>query len=159
MTVNATYGFGQVAHAVCADSGSGIATCNVPDPLDTSSVGTKTIQVHAEDRAGHSFDATLTYEVRSYTFTGFFPPIDNLPTSTSRMQAAASRVKFSLSGYRGLNLFAAGYPASLPITCPNGGGMTSKISPPGGSTLQLQPAGRPVQVWLADGSALGTCRS
>ena len=30
VTVNATYGFGQVAHAVCADSGSGIASCTVP---------------------------------------------------------------------------------------------------------------------------------
>ena len=56
VTVNATYGFGQVAHAVCADSGSGIASCTVPDPLDTSSVGTKTIHVHAEDRAGHVFE-------------------------------------------------------------------------------------------------------
>ena len=78
--------------------------------------------MHAEDRAGHSFDATLTYEVRSYTFTGFFPPIDN-PANLNLANAGNSiPIKFSLSGYRGLNLFAAGYPASLPITCPNGGG-------------------------------------
>ena len=53
VTVNATYGFGAVAHAICADSGSGIASCTVPDPLDTSSAGLQTITVRAVDRAGH----------------------------------------------------------------------------------------------------------
>ena len=53
MTVNATYPYGAVAHAICADSGSGIASCSVPDPLDTSSAGIQTITVSAVDRAGH----------------------------------------------------------------------------------------------------------
>ena len=68
VTVNATYGFGSVAHANCADAGSGIASCNVPDPLDTSSVGLKTIHAHAVDRAGHTFDATLTYNVTQQVY-------------------------------------------------------------------------------------------
>ena len=54
VTVNATYGFGAVAHAICADSGSGIASCTVPDPLDTTArSGSIRSRVSAEDRAGH----------------------------------------------------------------------------------------------------------
>ena len=160
VTVNATYGYRQVAHAVCADSGSGIATCNVPSPLDTSSVGTKTIAVHAVDRAGHSFDASLTYEVRPYTFTGFFPPIDNLPTLNIANAGNSIPIKFSLSGFRGLDLFAAGYPASLPITCPNGGGDDiEEISPPGGSTLSYNPLVDQYRYgWQTDRRWRGTCR-
>ncbi|HEV2951488.1 MAG TPA: hypothetical protein VGZ51_05250, partial [Actinomycetota bacterium] len=63
VTVNDTYGFGQVANAICADSGSGIQSCNVPNPLNTSSAGTHTISVRAEDRAGHVFEDSLTYQV------------------------------------------------------------------------------------------------
>ncbi len=39
VTVNTTYGFGSVAHANCADSGSGIDSCTVPDPLDRARPG------------------------------------------------------------------------------------------------------------------------
>ena len=64
VTVNATYGFGQVAHAVCADSGSGIESCSPTAALDTSSVGPHTISASAVDRAGHTFGpAPLTYNV------------------------------------------------------------------------------------------------
>jgi Tol biopolymer transport system component len=160
VSVNATYGYGQVAHAVCADSGSGIATCNVPDPLDTSSVGTKTIHVHAEDRAGHPFDANLTYEVRPYTFTGFFPPIDNLPTLNIANAGNSIPIKFSLSGFRGLDLFAAGYPASQPIPCPSGGGDDiEEISPPGGSVLTYNPLADQYRYgWQTDRRWRNTCR-
>jgi hypothetical protein len=98
VNMNATYGAGEVAHAECADSGSGIASCTVPDPLDTIGTGFKTIHVHAEDRAGHVFDANLTYEVRPYTFTGFFSPIANPPAvaaqpSKWRCRAIASSTR------------------------------------------------------------------
>jgi Peptidase family C25 len=160
VTVNATYGFGQVAHAICADSGSGIATCNVPDPLDTSSVGTKTIHVHAEDRAGHPFDANLTYEVRPYTFTGFFPPIDNLPTLNIANAGNSIPIKFSLSGFRGLDVFAPGYPSSQLITCPSGGGDDiEEISPPGGSVLSYEPLADQYRYgWQTDRRWRNTCR-
>jgi hypothetical protein len=39
VSVSATYGFGSIAHASCADAGSGIATCTVPDPLAQASPG------------------------------------------------------------------------------------------------------------------------
>ena len=117
VTVNATYGFGSVAHAICADAGSGIDSCTVPDPLETSSAGPTTIHVHAEDRAGHIFDAYPTYTVTAYSFTGFFSPIMNLPTLNNVNAGSTVPIKFSLAGFRGFNLFASGYPASQAMTC------------------------------------------
>ena len=127
VTVNTTYGYGSVAHANCADSGSGIASCTVPDPLDTSSAGTKTIQAHAVDRAGHVFDGPLTYRVTAYSFTGFFSPINNLPAVNDVNQGSAVPIKFSLAGFRSLNIFAPGYPASQAMTC--GGPVTGPLVP------------------------------
>ena len=135
VTVNATYGVGSVAHAICADSGSGIASCTVPDPLDTSSPGTKTIHAHAVDRAGHVFDGNLSYSVTPYTFTGFFSPINNLPAINDANAGSAVPIKFSLSGFRSLNLFAPGYPATQAMTsC--GGALTGPLVP-----TQLGPDG------------------
>jgi len=159
VTVNATYGVGSVAHAICADSGSGIASCTVPDPLDTSSPGTKTIHAHAVDRAGHVFDADLTYSVTPYTFTGFFSPINNLPAINDANAGSAVPIKFSLSGFRSLNLFAPGYPASQAMTsC--GGALTGPLVP-----TQLGPDGFTYDplldqykyVWKTDSSWKG-CR-
>jgi hypothetical protein len=129
VTVNATYGYGSVAHAICSDSGSGIASCSVPDPLDTtSSIGLHTIDVRAEDRAGHVLPTTqLTYRVTPYTFTGFFSPINNLPAVNQANPGSTVPIKFSLSGFRGLNLFAPGYPASQAMTC--GGAVNGPLVP------------------------------
>jgi hypothetical protein len=159
VSVNATYGFGSVAHALCADSGSGIAVCNVPDPLDTSSPGTKTIHVHAEDRAGHTFDADLTYVVTGYSFTGFFSPIVNLPTLNNVNAGSTVPVKFSLSGFRGFNIFAQGYPASQAMTC--AGVITGPLQPTSlGSEGFTYDAllDQYKYVWQTDRRWMGTCR-
>jgi Tol biopolymer transport system component len=160
VTVNSTYGFGQVARASCADSGSGIAVCNVQDPLDTSTTGPHTVPAHAEDRAGHSFDTTLTYNVAPYPFTGFFAPVDNLPTLNVANAGSSIPVKFSLSGFRGLNLFAQGYPASQPMSC--SGSVTDPIeelAPPGGNGFSYDPVtDRYKYIWRTERSWRGTCR-
>jgi hypothetical protein len=161
VTVSSTYGFGQVARATCADSGSGIAVCNVSqDPLDTSTAGPHTVTAHAEDRAGHPFDATLTYNVAPFPFTGFFAPVDNPPTLNSVNAGNSIPVKFSLSGFRGLNLFAQGYPKSQPMSC--AGGVIDpidEIAPPGGSGLSYDPVlDRYRYVWKTERSWRGTCR-
>jgi hypothetical protein len=52
-----------------------------------------------------------------YSFTGFFQPVDNLPTLNQVNAGRAIPVKFSLSGNQGLGIFAAGYPASVAIAC------------------------------------------
>jgi hypothetical protein len=159
VTVNATYGFGSVAHALCSDSGSGIASCSVPDPLDTSSPGTKTIHAHAVDRAGHTFDADLTYLVTGYSFTGFFSPIANLPTLNPVNAGSTVPVKFSLSGFRGFNLFAQGYPASQAMTCDGvvtGPLQRTSLGPEGFTYDPLLDQYK--YVWQTDRRWMGTCR-
>ena len=56
-----------LADYTCADAGSGAQSCTGTvangAPLDTSSVGTKSISVTATDAAGHSFTLTRSYSV------------------------------------------------------------------------------------------------
>ena len=156
--VNATYGIGEVAFAICADAGSGIAVCNPQDPLDTSTTGTKTVTVHAEDRAGHVFDATLTYRVVGFTFTGFTPPIANLPVMNDDNAGRSIPVKFSLAGFHGLDVFAQGYPKSQPIDC-NTGAPTGAATPTNSLTFTYDPlADQYNYTWNTDRVWSGTCR-
>jgi glycosidase len=53
----------------------------------------------------------------SYSFSGFFPPVDNLPVINRVQAGRAIPVKFSLGGDLGLNIFAADHPLSRPVTC------------------------------------------
>src|SRR6058998_3481801 len=53
----------------------------------------------------------------NYTFTGFFQPVDNGFVLNRTKAGSAIPVKFSLGGYKGLNIFAAGYPKSQLINC------------------------------------------
>lgn len=54
-----------------------------------------------------------------YTFSGFLQPVDNLPTVNVVKAGQAIPVKFSLGGAFGLNIMAAGYPASTAVACDN----------------------------------------
>ena len=66
---NATYQLnGSVAASyACADSGSGVATCQGPvgsgSPIDTSSTGTKTFTVTSTDNIGNTVSSSVTYSV------------------------------------------------------------------------------------------------
>lgn len=62
--------------------------------------------------SGDACDASMLYK-----FSGFFPPIDNLPTQNIVKAGSAIPVKFSLDGDQGLDIFAAGYPKSQSIPC------------------------------------------
>ena len=104
----------------CPDGGSVTTSCAGPVPdgaaVDTASVGQKTFAVEAADEAGNVSTEGHDYNV-VYDFTGFFSPVDN-PDVLNRVQAgSAVPVKFGLSGDRGLDVFAEGYPRSQRITC------------------------------------------
>jgi hypothetical protein len=121
-TVPATYSLGQVVKASfqCDDGGSGVASCvgtvangaNVP----TTSIGDKTFTVTATDFAGHTTTVSHTYKV-IFAFDGFFQPVDNLPTLNLVSAGSSIPVRFSLGGYQGLSIFAAGSPSSIAIKC------------------------------------------
>jgi hypothetical protein len=53
----------------------------------------------------------------TYDFTGFFSPVDNLPTVNSVSAGRAVPVNFSLDGDQGLDIFEGGYPKSQQIAC------------------------------------------
>ena len=159
VSVNATYGFGSVAHASCADAGSGIASCSAnPDPLDTSSAGPKTVHVHAVDRVGREFEGDLPYSVTSYSFTGFFSPINNLPAMNNANAGSSVPIKFSLAGFRSFNLFAQGYPASQTMNCATGA-LSGPVQPTASDGFTYDPLlDQYKYIWKTDRRWMGTCR-
>jgi uncharacterized protein len=58
--------------------------------------------------------------LNNYDFTGFFPPIANLPAPNSVKAGSSVPIKFSLDGNQGLDIFVAGTPTSTPINCDTG---------------------------------------
>jgi hypothetical protein len=53
-----------------------------------------------------------------WPFTGFFAPVDNLPTFNSAKAGSTIPVKFNLGGNRGLTgIFAAGSPVAKAVAC------------------------------------------
>jgi hypothetical protein len=109
----------------CADkaSGSGLASCvgTVPngDPIDTSTLGDHTFTVTATDKAGNVTTTVNHYNVR-YAWQGFFSPISNSSDSELNLVHAGDLIKlgFGLDGNRGSDIFAAGSPSSVPVSCP-----------------------------------------
>jgi hypothetical protein len=104
---------------------------------------------------------TLPPEQPGYNFTGFFQPVDNLPTLNVASAGSAIPVKFSLGGNQGLNIFAAGYPASSPIQCDASepGAAIEETVNAGGSSVSYDAAtGQYTYVWKTQRAWKGTCR-
>jgi len=57
---------------------------------------------------------------RHYAWQGFFAPITNSSSAKLNLVHAGDLIKlgFGLDGNRGLDVFAAGFPASAPVICP-----------------------------------------
>ena len=118
----ATYRVGQsvTASYQCADADSGIATCQGTRPdgatISTSSIGTKTFTVSAEDNAGNTSTKTVSYRV-VWPLSGLFQPVDNPPVVNTVKAGKVVPMKFSLGGNRGTQVFASGYPRTTPVPC------------------------------------------
>jgi predicted extracellular nuclease len=56
-------------------------------------------------------------DLRSWSFTGFFQPVDNPPAFNIVNAGQGIPVKFSLGGNQGLGIFASGFPTSQVIGC------------------------------------------
>jgi hypothetical protein len=96
-----------------------------------------------------------------YSFTGFFQPVDNLPTVNVASAGSAIPVKFSLGGNQGLAIFAPGYPASSPIEClaDDPGTTIEETVNAGNSGVSYDAAtGQYTYVWKTQRSWSGTCR-
>ena len=84
------------------DSGDTITVTQTPAgpyPIGETSV---TLMVEDNHGASSSCQASVT---ALYSFTGFFAPIDNLPTVNLANAGSSIPVKFSLNGNKGLNSF------------------------------------------------------
>jgi Tol biopolymer transport system component len=132
----------------------------VPASGSAFTVGTTTVNVTATDASGNTAEGSFTVTV-AYNFTGFFQPVDNLPVVNVVSAGQGIPLKFSLSGNKGLNIFAAGFPASQQINCVGG----DPVSPveetvtAGASSLSYDPTiDRYIYVWKSDRAWRGTCR-
>jgi hypothetical protein len=86
--------------ATATDGGSGPATQQASAGADTSSIGSKSVQVSASDNVGNSGSAFCSYSV-TYNFSGFFQPVDNLPAMNSAKAGQAIPLKWRLTDANG----------------------------------------------------------
>jgi hypothetical protein len=145
-----------------ADNLSGLSSQGC-EAVDTSIVGTHTLICYATDNAGTTATATATYQVvaPSLAFVGFFQPVDNLPTLNVATAGSAIPVKFSLTGYQGLEIFAAGYPASSPVACDTnepGAAIEESVTAGGSSLSYAAGSDQYSYVWKTDKAWKNSCR-
>ncbi len=131
---------------------------DIPWNLDPG-YGLKTVSIQYRDTI-MEWSPNYTDDISViYNWTGFFRPVDNLPTYNAAKAGSAIPVKFSLSGYQGLDIFAAGYPRSIDIPC----GSTDLFAAidetvtAGGSSLSYD-ADQYIYVWKTEKAWAGTCR-
>jgi len=123
-------------------------------------VGTTSVTATADDGRGNTASCTFTVTVL-YDFTGFFSPVSNLPTLNVVNAGRAIPVKFSLSGNKGLGIFAANSPQSGVIPCDASApaqDLTDTVTA-GGSSLSYDSSSDQYNyVWKTESSWAGTCR-
>jgi hypothetical protein len=143
------------------DSCSSSVTVNsTPASGSVFPVGTTTVNATADDGAGHTSNCSFTVTVQ-YNFAGFFQPVDNLPALNIVQAGKGVPVKFSLSGDKGLGIFAAGSPSSGPIACNSSDPATDleETVTVGGSSLSYDPiTDQYVYIWKTEAAWAGTCR-
>jgi DNA-binding beta-propeller fold protein YncE len=158
----------QVGQAVAADyscadeGGSGLVSCagDVPSgaALDTATAGEHSFTVTARDGAGNTASVTHAYTVAAgYPFGGFLGAIQNGAVIKA---GTTVPIVFSLGGNLGLDVLAAGSPASGTVTCGSPDAPTS--TEPADSDYGLRfssSAGVYVFKWHTKRSWAGTCRA
>ncbi len=166
-TEGASYKLGEsvTADYSCSDdtsSGSDLS-CEGTVPngsaLDTSSVGPKAFTVTSTDKAGNTETKTVNYSV-VYNFSGFYQPVDNLPTLNKTKGGKSIPVRFSLQGDQGSSIFAAGYPKSQQIPCGSAAPVDGvEETTTGSSGLTYDPlSDRYEYRWATQSAWAGTCR-
>jgi uncharacterized protein len=122
--------------------------------------GSYTVTISVTDKDEGTGSNTTKHSV-IFTWTGFFQPVDNLPTLNLVKAGSAVPVKFGLGGNKGLNIFAAGYPKSQVAPCDASEPVDAieQTLTAGNSSLQYDPlTGQYTYVWKTDKTWVGTCR-
>ncbi|HEX8424079.1 MAG TPA: immunoglobulin-like domain-containing protein, partial [Pyrinomonadaceae bacterium] len=148
-------------NVTASDSCSTTATVNTSHASGANfPVGTTTVTATATDPSGNASTCTFNVTVH-YLFTGFFSPISNLPVVNTVKAGSAIPIKFSLSGNKGLNIFAADSPASGQIGCNSNDPAVdlTEIDTPGNSGLTYEAGSdRYSYNWKTLKAWEGTCR-
>jgi type 1 glutamine amidotransferase len=89
-------------------------------------------------------------------FTGFFAPVNNMPSMNSSKAGSAIPLKFTITGYNGNQVLKTGSPSSMPIQCTGG---SAEMGPAAGNVGTLQRTGNSyMYVWKTNASWAGSCR-
>jgi hypothetical protein len=141
-------------------NGSTVTVTQTPAYGTPIGLGSTTVTLHVTDAVGN--EATCqTHLTVSYSWTGFFPPVDNIPTLNRVKAGSAIPIKFSLGCNQGLNIFYSGYPISGTIQCNNQDPIDDieQTVNAGGSSLTYDAtANQYIYVWKTDKAWAGTCR-
>jgi uncharacterized repeat protein (TIGR01451 family) len=143
-----------------ADNCSGATTAQTAGLPSGASfpVGTTSNTFTVTDAAGLTASCSFNVTVL-YNFTGFFSPINNLPTLNAVNAGKTIPIKFSLSGNKGLDIFAPNNPYSVSYNCATNdpGVDIVETENTGGSTLSYSPDTYHYN-WKTETSWAGTCR-
>jgi hypothetical protein len=126
----------------------------------TFGLGTTVVTVTAIDELGNTATASFNVTVL-FNFGGLLQPIAPFPTLNIAAAGSAIPVKFSLSGDKGLNILATGYPASSVIPCDENepGTTIEETVPAGGTILSYDPLSDQYKyVWKTNKDWRRTCR-
>ncbi|MGE0104873.1 MAG: PxKF domain-containing protein [Blastocatellales bacterium] len=123
-------------------------------------VGTTTVNVTATDDAGNQSSCSFKVTVL-YNFSGFGQPLGDPSTINLVKAGGAVPVKFSLSGNKGLDILAPGFPISQQVACDSGASVSEieETVTAGGSSLSYAPTTDTyTYVWKTSKAWSGTCR-
>lgn len=147
---------GATVTASVADALSGPASATVSSTVPTDSVGQHTITLTGSDLAGNTASASCSYSV-DYKFTGFFPPMG--PGLNTAQAGRAIPITFSLGGFEGMNILAAGSPTSQQVSCSTGAPIDSPQPIDVNGTLSYNSSTQQYSlVWKTSKTWSGSCR-
>lgn len=120
-------------------------------------LGTHTLTLEVSDGKEVTASDSMTLKI-VYPFSNFFQPVDNPPTINTLKAGAGVPVRFSLTGYRGLEILAA--TSSNRIDCPGASlDAIEQLMADRASTLKYDSTtDQYIYVWITDKAWAGTCR-
>ena len=143
-------------NATDAVSGVGSSACR---PVETTSVGRKSLECFALDKAGNQRFQLVDYIV-AWPFTGFVG-LNAAPALNTAKTGGSIQVKFSLGGNRDLAILAAGSPTSQAMSCGASAAAVTSLKAPAIAASSLSYNARTdtyTYDWKTDKSWAGTCR-
>lgn len=146
---------------------AGGSTCDATHTYGTAGTVDLTVRVADGDGGVDARTVRLTVTApeqppTAWPWEGFFQPVDNLPTVNVVKAGSAVPLKFSVGGYRGMDIIADGHPASAPTSCSAtaDADVLEQVATPGASELSYDAGtGRYQLVWKTAKSWSNTCRT